>query len=166
MAAYKYSLPSGIPGMVTRSGATIEPQLLDSSNLPTAYGVPVVLDATSHKLRAVKSGDTVVEFGILVRPYPFQSTSTDFGPGGVPTSGLVDVMRRGYISVKLNGATASFNGGTVYVRVANGTANDPVGGILAAAAGTAGADTVAMTKAFFTGPADADGNAELEFHIS
>jgi hypothetical protein len=124
-----------------------------------------VLDATSHKLRAVKASDSVVEYGILVRPFPAQSSNNDAGAGGVPSAGIVDVLRRGYISVKLNGSTAATPGGTVYVRVANGTSDSPVGGFEAAASGTDGADTVAMTKAFFTSAADADGNVELEFNL-
>jgi hypothetical protein len=157
MASYKYSLPSGIPGMVTRSGATIEPQLLDSSNQPSEYGSLVVIDATSHKLRAFGASDTVA-LGLLVRPYPFQQPSTDHN---VPQSGIVDVMRRGYMSVHLNAGTA-VNEGKVYARIANASAGKPIGGIEAAAVAD---ETVEITNAKFTGAADADGNVEIEFNL-
>jgi hypothetical protein len=131
MPAYKFDLPSGIPGMVTRTGATIEPQLLDSSNQPSAYGTPVVIDATSHKLRALADGDTAA-LGFVVRPFPHQSTSNDFGAAGVPASGYVDVMRRGYMTVKLQAGTA-VNGGKVYARIGNASGSKVIPGIEAAA---------------------------------
>jgi hypothetical protein len=134
--------------------------MLDSSNQPAAYGVPVVIDSTSGKLRAVKSGDSNVTFGILVRPYPHQSSDEDFGSGTPPTSGIVDVLRRGYIQVAVKGTPK--NGGAVYVRVANEEGNDdPIGGIEAASDST---NTVAITGASFTGVAD-NGTAEISFNL-
>jgi hypothetical protein len=150
--------------MISRDNATVEPQILDSANQPTAYGVPVAIDATSHKLRAIKAADTAaVIYGLLVRPFPFQSSNNDFGSdAGVPTSGVVDVMKRGYMTVKLNGATASANGGAVYVRVANAATGKPIGGIEAAADST---NTVVMANAEFTGAADSDGNVEVAYNL-
>jgi hypothetical protein len=68
-------------------------------------------------------------------------------------------MNRGYINVK-NNAGAPAAGGKVYVRVANGVPATPVGGVEAAAiAGT----TEVIPGAHFMGPADANGNCEVEF---
>src|SRR5690348_6322236 len=128
MPAYLYSAPAGIPGMISRDTATVEPQLLDSSNQPTSFGLPVATDATSHKLRAIGASDTAASVvGFLVRPYPFSSNDTDFGAGTPPTSGLVSVMRRGYMSVKNNAGTP-VNGGTVYVRIDTPSGAKVVGG--------------------------------------
>jgi hypothetical protein len=146
--------------MVTRGGATVEPQVLDSSNQPSAFGQAVVLDATSHKLRAFGASDTAA-LGFLVRPYPTTS-GDDFGPAQTFAGGqVVGVMRRGYMSVQLNAGTAT-NGGKVYVRIANASAGKPVGGLEAAAVTD---ETVELTNAKFTGAADADGNVEIEFNL-
>lgn len=149
--------------MITRDNPTIETQALDSSNLPSAWGQAVVIDSTSHKLRAIKSGDSNVTFGFLARPYPQQSANNDFGSAETFTAGqLVGVMRRGYMSVALFSGTA-VNGGTVYIRVTNEEDNtDPIGSITATSDST---NTVAVTGATFTGPADSDGNVEIAFNI-
>src|SRR5689334_2713043 len=112
MPAYKFSMPAGVPGQVSRDNPTVEPLLLASSGTPTAFGVPVAL--ASGKVRAIAASDTAASvYGMLVRPFPFQSTHDDFGSEStVPTSGAVDVLKRGYILAKLNGATAAANGGT------------------------------------------------------
>ena len=162
MPAYLFGLPLGVPGQISRDSATVEPQLLASSGQPTAFGVPVAIDATSHKCRAIASGDDAADvYGFLVRPYPFQSTQNDFGgESTVPTSGAVSVVKRGYILVKLNNGTA-VNNGTVYVRVANASGAKVIGGIEATADST---NTVGLTNAYFTGVGDADA-VEVAFNI-
>jgi hypothetical protein len=98
-------------------------------------------------------------FGFLVRSYPTQSSSTDFGGGVPPTSGIASAMKRGYIGAKLDGAASAVKNGTVYVRTA-GTGT--VGGVEAAADGT---NTFALANAYFTGPADASGNCEIAYNL-
>jgi len=53
MPAFLYNIPSSIPGSLTRGEGKVEDVILDSSNHPTAFGTPVVIDATSHKLRGM-----------------------------------------------------------------------------------------------------------------
>jgi hypothetical protein len=77
------------------------------------------------------------------------------------TSGVVDVLKRGFINVKLNSGTAS-NGSTVYVRVAAASGAKVIGGIEAAADST---NTIVMANAYFTGAADASGNAEIAYNL-
>lgn len=163
---FTYNMPAGIPGTLSRGAgqARVEAQVIDTTDYPTLYGVAVTIDATSHALRKIKAGDTAaVVTGIYVRPYPFQGASNDaMGTVTTPTSGIGNQLKSGYISVKLYGATAAAKQGVVYVRVANGDADHPLGGFEAA---DDGANTEVLTGAYFTGPADADGNAEIAYNI-
>ena len=161
--AFLYRMPAGIPGQVNRfSAATVEPQLLDTTNFPTVYGVPVAIDATSKNTRKIMAGDTAASvYGMYVRPYPTNSGTDPIGTSTPPVAGICNVLKRGYMSVQLNGATAAAKNGTVYVRTAVGTGSI-IGGIEAAADST---NTFAMANAYFTGPADANGNVEIGFNI-
>jgi hypothetical protein len=162
--AFQFRMPAGIPGQVTRaSQATVEAQLLDTTYFPTSYGVPVAIDATSHNMRAIKAADVVASvYGMYVRPYPTNSNTDGLGTSTPPVSGIGNCLKRGYISVKLNGATAAAKNGTVYVRTAVGTGSI-IGGIEAAADST---NTFALpSNCYFTGPADASGNVEIGFNI-
>lgn len=165
--AIQYRMAAGVPGAVNRSTtATVEAQQLDTTNYPTAYGVPVAIDATSRNIRKILAGDTAASiYGIYVRPYPTQGGASDpLGSATTPTSGIGNVLRRGYISVQLNGATPAAKGGPVYVRVGGAGAQTPLGGIEAAADATP-ANTITMPNAIFTGPADANGISEIAFNI-
>jgi hypothetical protein len=158
-------MPAGIPGAVNRAfQSTIEQQLIDGTNPPTGYGLPVAIDATSKKARGVTTGDAATAiYGLNVRPYPTQGNGTDgLGTATPPTSGIMDVLKRGYISVHLGGATAAAKNGTVYVRVAAAAGGKPIGGIEAASDTT---NTIVMANSYFMGPADADGNVEIAFNI-
>ena len=161
--AITYRMPSGIPGAVTRTqGATIEPQLFDSAAPFVGYGLPAKFGA-GGKLAPITTGDAAAAIkGILVRPFPTTSSQDGVGVSTPPTSGVGNLLRRGYINVKLNGATASAKEGAVYVRVAAAAAGKPIGGIEAAADST---NTIVMTGATFTGPADADGNVEIAYNL-
>jgi hypothetical protein len=157
-------MPAGIPGAVNRaSTATIEPQQLDVTNYPTAYGVPVAIDAASHNTRKILAGDVAASiYGMYVRPYPTNNNTDGLGVGTPPVSGLCSILKRGYINVKLNVGTAVKNG-TVYVRVAANGANTIIGGIEATSDTT---NTIAMpSNCYFTGPADPNGMAEIAFNI-
>lgn len=161
MVAYTFRMPAGIPGDVNRvQAATVETHQIDASTgTPARYGIPVKL--VSGKVRATASGDAGTDlFGWLVRPYPTNSGVEALGAGTPASSGLCDVLRRGYMSVKLNAGTAA-KGGAVYVRVtASGGA--VVGDIETAADS---AKCVVVPGAKFTGPADANGITEVEFNI-
>jgi hypothetical protein len=162
--AFTFRMPAGIPGTVTRaSQATVEAQLLDTTNFPAAYGVPVAIDATSHGVRKIGAGDTAAAvYGFYVRPYPTHSGTDPLGTSTPSVSGICNVLKRGYINVLLGGTTAAAKNGTVYVRVAAPASGKPLGGVEAAADST---NTIALTNAYFTGPADATGNAEVAFNI-
>lgn len=159
--AILYRMPSGIPGDVSRpSQSTIEPGVFDSANTFASYGIPV--KKVSGKIRPVASGDAAsVIIGLLVRPYPTASSQDPIGTSTPPTSGMGDVLRRGYMTVKNNAGTPA-DGGTVYVRVAAAAAGKPIGGIEAASDST---NTVVMAGAVFKNAGDANGNVEIEFNI-
>lgn len=163
---FTYSMPAGIPGTLSRAAgqATVEAQILDTTDYPTEYGVAVTIDSVTHALRKIKAGDAVTAVtGIYVRPYPLQTSSNDaLGTSTPPTSGIGNQLKRGYISVKLRGATAAAKQGTVYVRIANADADHPLGGFEAALVAD---ETVALPGAYFTGPADADANVEIAYKI-
>lgn len=161
--AFTYRMPAGIPGAVTRPHeASIEPQLYDSAAPFSAYGLPAKM--VSGKIQPVGTGDAAsAVMGFLVRPYPAHSTQDGVGTSTPPqTGGVANVLRRGHMNVKLNGATAATKRGQVYIRVASAAAGKPIGGIEAAADST---NTIAPTGCFFTGPADTDGNVEIEFNL-
>lgn len=168
MPAYLFSIPAAIPGQISRGQATVEPSQIDPTTTPAAFGLPVVLDATSHKVRSFKSSDSASSmFGFLVRSYPTESSLNDFGAGVPVANALGDVLKRGYIGVQVNGPTAAVKGGTVYVRIADADSTGrPIGGIEAAADTTGGTNTVALSNAYFTGVSDAStGVAEVAFNL-
>jgi hypothetical protein len=161
--AYTFRMPAGFAGDVQRvEAAVIEPQIIDSSAPPTAFGVPVKM--VNGKIQPINNAaDTAASvYGVNLRAYPIQGNGTDpLGTSTPPTSGVTDVLRRGYVSVTLNGTAAATKDGTVYVRVAGASAGKPIGGFEAAADATP-ANTVAMpANWYFTGPADSYGVVEI-----
>jgi len=132
MGSFTYRMGAGIPGDITRKqNVAVEALPFDATNPPTEYGVPVVVDATSKSIRKVLGGDlTDVIFGFLVRPYPVSNPNTTDGLGtSTPNTTLpANVLRRGYLNVKVNAGTAAKEG-KVYVRTANPSAGKPVGGV-------------------------------------
>ncbi|MCY1296346.1 hypothetical protein D9M69_382260 [compost metagenome] len=161
--AILYRMAAGIPGDVTRaSQSTIEPVMLNSASPFSAFGLFGKI--VSDKFVPFGAGDADgAQYGLLVRPYPITggSGSDPLGTATPPTKGIADVLRRGYMTVKLNAGTAAKDG-QVYVRVANAAAGKPIGGIEAAADST---NTVAITGATFMGAADASGNVEIAYNI-
>lgn len=134
MVAFLTRMPAGIPGNISRTNsAKVETALLDTTNYPTAFGVPGTIDASSKNFRGIMAGDVGASvYGFYVRPYPIQSNANDpLGTSTPPTSGLANVLRSGYINVLLNSGTAAKDG-QAYVRVANASAGKPVGGVEAA----------------------------------
>lgn len=161
--AFLYRMPAGIPGSITRAGvATVEAVILDVTNFPTVFGVPVAIDATSKNARKIIAGDVIASvYGFYVRPYPTNNSQDGLGTSTPPVSGIGNVLKRGYLGVHLNVGTAAKNG-AVYIRtVANG-GNTIIGGVEATSDST---NTFAIANAYFTGPADASGNTEVAFNI-
>jgi hypothetical protein len=159
MPSFLYRMPSGIPGSISRplSPFNVEPGVILATNPPTAYGVPLAVDATTGHFRPIGAGDTAsLIYGLNVRAFPTQS-----GNSPPPVSGGLDVMTLGYMSVKCNYGTPAKNG-IVYVRIAANGANTIIGGIEATSDTTF---SIIMTGAHFTGAADAYGNAEIAYNL-
>lgn len=159
MVAFLNRMPSGIAGDVSRKqNSVVEAHILDSSKPFTAYGL--VGKMSGGKFVPFAGGETADDvYGVLVRPYPTHSGQDPLGTSTPPTSGPGDVLRRGYITVQLNGGATVADGSPVYVRVAAAAAGKPIGGFEGAADGT---NTVAI-NAVFLSAADAAGNVEISF---
>ena len=120
--AFQYRMGAGFLGDVNRTHpASIEPCLIDASAPPTAYGQPVLVDPTTQGVRTLATTDYTTNpwyiYGITVRPYPFQANTTTptIGGGTPPVSGIIDVLRSGYIMVPVYGACVK--GGLAYIWV-------------------------------------------------
>ena len=168
-AVFTYRMTGGFPGDVNRTHpASIEPCLIDASAPPTAYGQAVLVDGTAHSIRPFTAGDNSLTdlYGVTVRPFPLQQNSTtgSFGSATPPVTGVIDVIRAGYVVVQLgNGAlTGAFKGGTVYVDTSSSTGNYVQGGFQAAAGGQTVATMNGTT--LFNGSEDAKGWVELSVH--
>ena len=168
-AAFQFRMGAGFVGDVNRTHpASIESCLIDSTKPPTFFGQAVAPDAASpNGVRVLAAGDSGVThiYGVTVRPFPFQqqTTSTAFGGtafGGEtpPTSGIIDVLRNGYMMVTLQGAAAASKGAPIKVCIVAGTGY-VVGGF--------SADSVSGTfitldgASLFNGPADSNGIVEI-----
>lgn len=172
-AAFTFRMGAGFPGDVNRTHpVTIEPCLIDAAAPPTAYGQAVLLGAANVGVRPFAVGDlnTVLAYGITVRPYPFQQSSASnfgeaaFGSATPPVTGVMDVMRSGYIMGKIPAGQTPAKGDPVYVWVAAASGLHVTGGFEAVLDhGTN--TTAALTGAFFNGPPDASGNVEIMFNI-
>lgn len=163
--AFTYRMGAGFAGDVNRTHPfSVEPALIDASAPPLGYGLAVLADAASNGVRQIAAGDqgTVYIYGVTVRPYPTQQQSggmsSPFGSVTPPASGVIDVLRMGYIMVPIVGAVAK--GGLVYVWAAASGGGHLQGGFEAA---SSAGNTIALpiTLAEFNGPADANGIGEL-----
>ncbi|WP_338329177.1 MULTISPECIES: structural cement protein Gp24 [Achromobacter] len=159
MVAFVYRMPSGIPGDVSRKeNSVVETQILNASLPFSAYGL--VGKMAAGKFVPFAGGEAATDaYGVLVRPFPTNSGTDGLGTATPPASGPGDVLRRGYITVKLNGGATVAAGGQAYIRVAAAAAGKPLGGWEGAADST---NTVAINAIFMSG-ADADGNVEISF---
>jgi hypothetical protein len=163
MGSFTYRMPAGIPGGLSRGAgqATVEPQAGDAAKDFLGYGMFGKIVA--EKFVPLEVGDVAgVIYGLLLRPFPTGASQDGLGTSTPPTSGgILDVLRRGYATVALAGATAAAKNGQVYVRTTVG-AGETLGTIEAAADG---GDCVAVAGCFFTGPADANGIVEVAYNI-
>jgi hypothetical protein len=170
-SVFTFRMPAGIPGEVTRFqtiGTTIAAQVQNKTTPFTSYGTVGTIDTNGARpILATDTAVPVTPIGISVRPFP-ASDNTVANPGIVGFGGgtplpntIIDLLFRGYINMKLNGAAAALKGGIVYVYYLASSGNHVQGGIEAAS----GAGLWALPGAFFTGPADAQGNTEIQFGI-
>lgn len=156
--AFLYRMPSGIAGDVSRkSHSTIEAHVVGAQF--AGFGLFGKLHATTGKFVPLTNADTVV-YGLLVRAYPTQTAQNELGKAVPNATGMTDVLRRGYMTVK-NHAGLVVKGAAVFVRINNATADKPLGGVEAIADG---ANTIAV-NAIFMHEADAQGNVEISFNI-
>lgn len=164
MVAYVTRVPAGFVGQVTRfDSITVQPEVVDSTTPPTAFGAFIKL--VSGKIQPIASGDAAtVVYGLLVNPYPHQSSTNGLGVAATPpTSGILSIMKRGYIAVKLVVGTAAKNGAVYVVTTAGGSV--VVGDIVTSASPAGGGTAVAVSGAVFMGPADANGVVEIAYNI-
>lgn len=164
MVAIVTRAPAGFPGRISRSDSlTAQQEIIDSGTPPTIFGG--VVKMVSGKIQPIASGDAgSVAYGFLINPYPTQSSTNGLGSSPTPpTSGIADVLKRGYMTVPLAKGTAAKNGQVYVVTTAGGTVS--VGDIVTSASPAGGGTGVAVTGAFFMGPADAGGIVEIAYNI-
>jgi hypothetical protein len=158
MTAYTFRMPSGVAGDVTRTNAPfiIETQF-QGAHPVTAFGAPVFLVAGKvEALTATQADGTHPVYGISVRSNPTSGSSypsQGLGSATPNTTGILDILREGYINVKVNEVVAA--GDAALLAVTGASA-----GQLSNAAGIIGTPTTIVVGKF-TGPADAFGNAEI-----
>lgn len=167
--AITYRMGAGYPGDVNRTHpATIEPVLFDLDAPPTTFGNAVLVDPTTQGVRPIVAGDVALTavYGVLVRPFPTQQITggmtAAFGSGGpgVATSG--DVLKSGYIMVKVNGATVKGQAAHIW---AVASAGAHVQGGWEAAATAASTIDLAGANFYYNGVPDANGYVELAFNV-
>jgi len=172
-ATFPFRMPGGIVGDCNRTHPfSIEGCLIDSTLPVLGYGLAVLADqAVPNGVRGIQTTDTAITaiYGVSVRPYPISpSTATNygsvgFGPGTPPAQGIIDILKSGYIIVKLGGSAASFKGSPVYVYVGATSGSHTLGGFEAAAGPNLVAIDATGTSVYFNGPADPNNIVELRF---
>lgn len=164
------ALPIGVPGDITRDirESTVEAVKINAATPAPFYGIPLVWSTpTSLGVRPFAAGDAASALaGYNVRSNPSLGgslTNQGFGPSTPPLSGIGDMLKKGYMAVRVNGVTTGVaKEGPVYVRVGAATQLKPIGGVEAV---SDGANTVQLPLTVFTGPCDAEGNAEIRYNV-
>ncbi len=176
--AFAFRMPFAIPGDLTRGSgrSNVKAEIFGASAFPF-YGLPCVLSSGTVIPVTSNLGATANSiYGWLVRPFPLQesaSPSSSLTVGGQtvpPTSGIANVMTEGYIGVFVQaGAASVVEGGTVYLRwQTTGAGITIFGGVEGVTSGNNFAvtnTTNSRKTCYFTGPADANGYAEIAFGI-
>ena len=155
----------GIAGAVTRPReSTIEPVTLNNQKVFSGYGLSGKY--VDDKFVPLESGDIIdLVKGIFIRPFPITSQA-DLAYLKVNANPVGDNLKRGYVCVKITAgnATTAKKGAPIYVRVAGGTTQSPVGSFVLVRDATA-TNTPRLTTAEAMGPGDADGRLEIAFNI-
>ncbi|PHM39277.1 bacteriophage protein [Xenorhabdus mauleonii] len=163
MTVYLKRMPLGIAGAISRlQDMTVEPVVLKSANLFPAYGL--VGKYEGDYFVPLAEGDTADKIqGIYVRPYPTTSMPDKAYIIGINNNYTGDNLKRGYMTVKLDGDASSIKkGAPVYVRTGKATKESPLGSFLNT---EIPGETVLLPLAQFTGAGDADGNVEISYKI-
>ncbi|MBI6548598.1 structural cement protein Gp24 [Xenorhabdus lircayensis] len=164
MTVYLKRMPLGIAGAISRlQDTTVEPVLLKSANLFPAYGLVGKYDDGGYFV-PLAEGDTADRIqGIYVRPYPTTSMPDKAYIIGTNNNYTGDNLKRGYMTVKLDGDASSIKkGAPVYVRTGKPKETSPLGSFLNVAID---GETALLPNAQFTGAGDADGNVEISYKI-
>ena len=171
MVAYQFRMDTGYAGAVNRvHDATVVAEVIDAASPPPGYGVMLAMDAATGTVRPPIAADTVaVLTGLYVRPYPTQGggpvsgiVNDPLNQSTPPLSGVANVLKRGFMTVKLNAASpAVVKGQAIGVFIGAATAGNPAGGITGAAPGA----TVLAANGTFMGPADANGITEVAYNL-
>lgn len=172
MVAFQFRMGAGFAGDVNRTHpASIEPANNDTTNPVAFAGSAAIVNTAANTVRSPLAGDTALTdiWGILVRAYPTQQSTAALAYAGAAFGSIapgtvqpVDILRSGYILVPVVGAVTK--GGLVYIWVAATGGGHTQGGFEAAATGGS-TMTLSSGRAFWNGPADANGIAELAFNV-
>lgn len=160
MTAYFKRMPVGFSGSISRAfDITTEGVFLDANNLPAGFGVACKF--AGDKLVPLSASDTVDKIvGFLVRPYPTNTYEELAYLVGKNKHFTADLLKRGYMTVKVANASTVTRNAPVYIRTANPTADSPLGAVV-----TTATDSVKLTNACFTGAGDESGNVEIAYNI-
>lgn len=160
--AFPFRMGAGFAGTVNRlHPADIMPSLMDVTTPIRRYGDPCIAVSTGG-YRGITAADQAAGTkinGVLVRSFPMQQANLTqgLGAGVPPTTGIIDVLVEGNIMVNVVGAPTKRS--QAFVWAAANSGNHVLGGFEAAATG---GSTMALVNAYFNGPADANGVAELK----
>lgn len=148
-------LNHGYVGQPSRTDDTIiESRTAEGS---IAFGAAVQL-TSDNKVKAIGTGDIATSFFGFAMREVMQSSDYSTGASAYQDKDPVDIMVRGTMLVKVNNGTPTAHG-KVYIRIAEGTENKPIGGIEAVADTT---NTIELTGVVFnTGKVDANNVAEV-----
>lgn len=155
MTAIFKRMRAGFNGGVSRDNECIrEPRYLATGGSPHDYGYPVKLNADGTMTALAASDVATAIHGLLVRPFP----TMDYG--APKDEAMHDVMVQGYMTVVVVSGTVVAKG-QVYIR--NTAADDHFIGEVSADNPTG---TIALTGAYFTGPASAGEDGDLVAEIA
>lgn len=169
MSVITYRMPAGVQGdVLPASVPTLESQALGAIAF-TQYGIAG--KAAAGKFIPIAAQNDVV-YGFLVRPFPITgaNASDALGTAVPPTTGIANILRRGYFvaSVQLGGATCALGSGA-FLRYQNPSGTQIIGGIEGATSGNnyqlTSTYVLSGGGAYFTGPTDANGLATVAFNI-
>lgn len=168
MSTIAFRMPFGVPGDITRpSQSTVEAQPLGATAF-AAFGLPGKI--STGKIIPVSAQNDLI-YGFLARPFPITgaSASDPLGTSVPATSGIANLLRRGYINVlvQLGGASCAL-GSNVYIRYQNPSGSQIVAGVEGASTGNTYQVISTYTYgsgAYFTGPVDGNNIAEIAFNI-
>ena len=176
MVAIAYRMDVGFAGTTNRQhDSTVVTETIDAANPPRAYGIGVVIDPATGTIRPPVPSDATMAstppgaaYGLYVRPWVTQGggvTTPVNDPLYVstpPNSGHGNVLRRGFMTVLLHGATPAVKGARAYVWAAAAAGQQVPGGVTAD--GSVPGSVMAL-PGIFMGAADAKGIVEVQLNL-